>query len=86
MALAAESLQPSERKILSVAELTRRIKKSIEDTIRTVWVTGEISNYRGLGVSDQESPPSRWCGRGMPVSEAGREGATPSWDARPPVV
>jgi exodeoxyribonuclease VII large subunit len=51
MALAAESLQPSERKILSVADLTRRIKKSIEDTIRTVWVTGEISNYRGPGPS-----------------------------------
>ncbi|HEV3027310.1 MAG TPA: exodeoxyribonuclease VII large subunit, partial [Planctomycetota bacterium] len=51
MALAAESLQPSERKILSVGELTRRIKKSIEDTIRTVWVTGEISNYRGAGPS-----------------------------------
>ncbi|HZE96503.1 MAG TPA: exodeoxyribonuclease VII large subunit [Planctomycetota bacterium] len=51
MALAAESLQPSERKVLSVAELTRRIKKSIEDSIRTVWVAGEISNYRGPGPS-----------------------------------
>jgi len=51
MALAAESLQPSERKIHTVAELTRRIKKSIEDTVRTVWVAGEISNYRGPGPS-----------------------------------
>jgi exodeoxyribonuclease VII large subunit len=42
MALAAESLQP----ILSVGELTRRIKKSIEETIRHVWVSGEISNCR----------------------------------------
>jgi len=51
MALAVESLQPSERKILSVGDLTRRIKKSIEDTIRSVWVSGEISNYRGPGPS-----------------------------------
>lgn len=51
MALAAESLQPSERKILSVGDLTRRIKKSIEDSVRTVWVAGEVSNYRGPGPS-----------------------------------
>ncbi len=46
MGLSAEPLQPSERKILSVGELTRRIKKSIEETIRSVWVAGEISNFR----------------------------------------
>jgi exodeoxyribonuclease VII large subunit len=51
MALAAESLQPSERKILSVGDLTRRIKKSLEDAVRYVWVAGEISNYRGPGPS-----------------------------------
>jgi exodeoxyribonuclease VII large subunit len=51
MALAAESLQPSEKKIISVGDLTRRIKKSIEDAIRYVWVAGEISNYRGPGPS-----------------------------------
>ncbi len=72
MAFPAESLQPSERKILSVGDLTRRIKKSIEDTIRTVWVAGEISNYRGPGPSghlyftlkDEESqiPCAMWKG------------------------
>ncbi|HUR38537.1 MAG TPA: exodeoxyribonuclease VII large subunit [Planctomycetota bacterium] len=51
MALAAESLQPSERKVLSVADLTRRIKKSIEDNVRIVWVAGEVSNFRGPGPS-----------------------------------
>jgi exodeoxyribonuclease VII large subunit len=51
MALAAETLQPSEKKIISVSDLTRRIKKSIEDTIRYVWVAGEMSNYKGPGPS-----------------------------------
>src|SRR5678815_1176924 len=51
MALAAETLQPSERKILSIGDLTRRIKKSLEETVRYVWVSGEISNYRGPGPS-----------------------------------
>src|SRR5882672_11096589 len=51
MALAAESLQPSEKKIISVGDLTRRIKKSIEDSIRYVWVAGELSNYKGPGPS-----------------------------------
>jgi len=51
MALAAETLQPSERKIISVGDLTRRIKKSIEDTVRYVWVSGELSNYKGPGPS-----------------------------------
>ena len=72
MALPAESAFPSERKILSVGDLTRRIKKSIEDTIRTVWVAGEISNYKGPGPSghlyftlkDEESqiPCAMWKG------------------------
>jgi exodeoxyribonuclease VII large subunit len=51
MALAAETLQPSEKKIISVSDLTRRIKKSIEDSIRYVWVAGEMSNYKGPGPS-----------------------------------
>jgi exodeoxyribonuclease VII large subunit len=51
MALAAEALQPSERKVISVGDLTRRIKKSIEDSIRYVWVSGELSNYKGPGPS-----------------------------------
>jgi exodeoxyribonuclease VII large subunit len=50
-ALAAETLQPSERKILSIGDLTRRIKKALEETVRYVWVCGEISNYRGPGPS-----------------------------------
>jgi exodeoxyribonuclease VII large subunit len=36
---------------LSVGQLSRLIKKSIEDTIRTVWVAGEISNLRPAGPS-----------------------------------
>ena len=51
MALAAETLQPSEKKIISVGDLTRRIKKSIEDAVRYVWVAGELSNYKGPGPS-----------------------------------
>jgi exodeoxyribonuclease VII large subunit len=51
MALAAESLTPSEKKIISVGDLTRRIKKSIEDSVRYVWVAGELSNYKGPGPS-----------------------------------
>jgi exodeoxyribonuclease VII large subunit len=51
MALAAETLQPSEKKIISVGDLTRRIKKSIEDAVRYVWVAGEMSNYKGPGPS-----------------------------------
>jgi exodeoxyribonuclease VII large subunit len=72
MAQAAESLQPSERKILTVGDLTRRIKKSIEDAIRYVWVAGELSNYKGPGPSghlyftlkDSESqiPCAMWKG------------------------
>jgi len=72
MALAAESLQPSEKKIISVGDLTRRIKKSIEDSIRYVWVAGELSNYKGPGPSghlyftlkDSESqiPCAMWKG------------------------
>jgi len=51
MALAAETLQPAEKKIISVGDLTRRIKKSIEDAVRYVWVAGELSNYKGPGPS-----------------------------------
>jgi exodeoxyribonuclease VII large subunit len=51
MAPPAEALRPSEKKILSVGDLTRRIKKCIEDGTGYVWVTGEISNYKGPGPS-----------------------------------
>ncbi len=71
MALAAESLQPSGREILSVGELTRRIKRSIEDGVREVWVAGEISNLRPASsghlyftLKDEESqvPCAMWKG------------------------
>ncbi|HXG60303.1 MAG TPA: exodeoxyribonuclease VII large subunit [Planctomycetota bacterium] len=70
MALPAETLQPSERTVLSVADLTRRIKRRIEDGLGYVWVSGEISNLRPAGPSghlyftlkDQESqiPCALW--------------------------
>jgi exodeoxyribonuclease VII large subunit len=41
----------SERSVLSVGQLSRLIKKSLEDSIRTVWVAGEISNLRPAGAS-----------------------------------
>ena len=61
-ALAAETLQPSEKKIISVGDLTRRIKKSIEDAVRYVWVAGEMSNYKGPGPSGhpRRSASSVW--------------------------
>ncbi len=72
MALPAESLRPSEKKILSVGDLTRRIKKSIEDAVRYVWVAGEVSNYRGpdmrghlyfkLKDAESEIPCAMWKG------------------------
>jgi exodeoxyribonuclease VII large subunit len=34
------------RRVLSVSELTTRVKRSIEQQVGTVWVTGEISNFR----------------------------------------
>ncbi len=39
-------LESHERKVVSVGDLTRRIKRSVEDAIRQVWVAGEISNLR----------------------------------------
>lgn len=35
-----------ERKVYSVAELTRRIKNLLESDVGTVWVQGEVSNLR----------------------------------------
>ena len=46
MGLPAELPFPEERKALSVGDLTRRIKKIIEDNLRYVWVAGEISNFK----------------------------------------
>src|SRR6201987_5662828 len=33
-------------KVLSVSELTRSIRGTLETKFRTVWVQGEISNYK----------------------------------------
>src|SRR5262245_21518432 len=46
MGLAAELPFPDDRRAMSVGELTRRIKKLLEDNLRFVWVAGEISNFR----------------------------------------
>ncbi len=43
MALPAESLLPSERRILTVGELARRVKSLLEDNLKFVWVTGQVS-------------------------------------------
>ena len=36
-----------ERKILTVSELSLEIKGLLEKRFPDVWVTGEVSNYRG---------------------------------------
>lgn len=38
-----------ERKVFSVAELTARVRTSLEKEIGIVWVTGEITNFRAQG-------------------------------------
>lgn len=40
---------PTPAQPLTVTELTRRIKSLLEDTFPTVWVAGEISNFRSPG-------------------------------------
>ena len=37
---------PEGVKVLSVGEVTRAIKGLLEDAFPSVWVSGEISNYR----------------------------------------
>jgi len=34
------------RRVLSVSELTAQVKKLLEQQVGTIWVTGEITNYR----------------------------------------
>lgn len=51
MPRAAEAPAPAGKEILSVGELTRRIKRILEDSLRYVWVAGEISNLRPSGPS-----------------------------------
>ena len=70
MAFPAASPRPSEKKILSVGDLTRRIKRAVEDGVGYVWVCGEISNLKRdsqkghfyFDLKDEESkiPCSMW--------------------------
>ncbi len=46
MGFPAELPFPDERRAMTVGELTRRIKKILEDNLRFVWVAGEISNFK----------------------------------------
>jgi len=39
----------ADRAVLTVSELTARIREALEDRFTTVWVEGEISNYRVYG-------------------------------------
>src|SRR5688572_12541825 len=48
MAIPAER---AERKVLSIGDLTRRVKSTLETGIPYVWVAGEMSNYKGPGPS-----------------------------------
>ncbi|HEX7900631.1 MAG TPA: exodeoxyribonuclease VII large subunit [Planctomycetota bacterium] len=41
----------AERKVLSIGDLTKRIKSTLETGIPYVWVAGEMSNYKGPGPS-----------------------------------
>lgn len=36
----------TERRVYTIAELTRRIKQTLEDEVGRVWVEGEISNFK----------------------------------------
>src|SRR5258705_6403272 len=71
MGLPVELAFPEERKALTVSELTRRIKKILEDNLRYVWVAGEISNFKTypsghyyFTLKDEESqlPCAMWKG------------------------
>jgi exodeoxyribonuclease VII large subunit len=44
--MTADDFFPEMRRVLTVAELTRSIRGLLESRFRTVWVQGEISNYR----------------------------------------
>ena len=37
------------RRVLSVSELTTQVKRLLEQQVGTVWVTGEITNFRAQG-------------------------------------
>jgi exodeoxyribonuclease VII large subunit len=46
MGFAAESLFPDQPRPLTVGELSRKIKKTLDESLRPLWVAGEISNFK----------------------------------------
>jgi exodeoxyribonuclease VII large subunit len=46
MGYAAESLFPDQPRPLTVGELSRKIKKTLDEGLRPLWVAGEISNFK----------------------------------------
>ena len=40
------AFQPPVREVLSVSELTRRVKEALEGALGSVWLSGEVSNLR----------------------------------------
>jgi hypothetical protein len=44
-ALTVELFAEQESRVYSVSEITRAIKTTLEDSLPTVWIEGEISNF-----------------------------------------
>ena len=44
--LPLDAEQPAAGQVFTVTEITRRVRRTLEDTFGTVWVTGEVSNLR----------------------------------------
>lgn len=66
------SLPQTERRILTVAEITNDIKNLVEDNFPSVWLRGEISNFKAYGsghhyftLKDSESQLSAVMFRGF---------------------
>lgn len=66
------TLPQTERRILTIAELTRDIKSLVEDNFPSVWLRGEISNFKAYGsghhyftLKDSESQLSAVMFRGF---------------------
>src|SRR5262245_6684853 len=67
-------LFPDENKVLTVVELTRQIKGLLEEAFPSVWVSGQISNYRPaasghlyftLKDAEAQLPAAMWRGLAM---------------------
>src|SRR5262245_33347095 len=67
-------LPPRGAKVLSVSELTRAVKAVLEDAFESVWVVGEVSNYRrqasghlylDLNDSQAKLPAVMWRGNAL---------------------